>query len=267
MQALAASEIQTAEQQARRPYFEIVNPEIATIVRPLGRGLKVLDVGCGSGMHGAALKAALGHEVYGVDNSPVSIAKARTRIDGAELVDVRRPDLYPFPGASSGFDLLVFSDILEHLTDPLDVLRNHVQLLASGGHVVLSIPNIAIWDARLRLMLGVWEYQDTGTFDRTHLRFFTRRSMRKMIREAGLEVVAERISPGIVRPLVPLVKAAYAKKGPQTGGPDSSSILDSKPYQVYQRFAYPLESLACRLWPGLLAFQFIFLCKQKEAAK
>lgn len=263
MQALVASEIQTDEQQARRPYFEIINPEIATIASRLGRGLKVLDVGCGSGMHGAALKAKLGHEVYGVDNSPVSIAKARERIDGAEVGDVRRPDLYPFPMVASGFNLLVFSDILEHLTDPLEVLSDHVQLLAPDGHMVLSIPNIAIWDARLRLMLGIWEYQDTGTFDKTHLRFFTRRSMKRMINDAGLEIVANRISPGIVRPLVPLVKAAYAAKGSQQGGPDSPSMLDSKPYRLYQKLAYPVESMVCRLWPGALAFQFIFLCRRK----
>ena len=261
MQASASSEIQNAEQQARRPYFEIVNPEIATIARPLGRGLKVLDVGCGSGMHGAALKSALGHVVYGVDNSPISIAKAKTRIDRAEIGDVRRPDLYPFPPV----DLLVFSDILEHLTDPVDVLREHMQLLAPGGHMVLSIPNIAIWYARLRLLLGIWDYQDTGIFDRTHLRFFTRHGMRRMIQDAGLEVVASRISPGIVRPLVPLVKAAYAAVGSRQSGPDSSSILDSRSYRLYQRFVYPLESLACRLWPTLMAFQFIFLCRPGKA--
>lgn len=263
MQALAAGEIQTAEQQARRPYFEIVNPEIATIVGRLGRGLNVLDVGCGSGLHGATLKSAFGHEVYGVDNSPVSVEKARTRLDGAEIGDVRRPDLYAFPAVANGFDLLVFSDILEHLDDPLGVLRDHLQLLAPAGHVVLSIPNIAIWEARVRLLLGFWEYQDTGTFDRTHLRFFTRRSMRAMISKAGLDVVADRISPGLARPFVPVLKALYGLRGTQVGGLDPSSILDSKPYQAYQRCVYPLESLACRLWPSLLAFQFIFLCRIK----
>jgi 2-polyprenyl-3-methyl-5-hydroxy-6-metoxy-1,4-benzoquinol methylase len=255
MENVFSMEAQAEDAAIAQPYFDIVNPEIATIVRRLGRGLKVLDVGCGSGNHGAMLKAELGHEVYGVDNSAISVEKARKRIDGAQTGDVRRPDLYSLPSGTHGYDLLVFSDILEHLDDPLSVLRSHLKLLTPSGHVVLSIPNIAIWAARLRLLLGLWEYEDTGTFDRTDIRFFTRRSMRRLIRESGLEILSERISPGIVRPFVPLVKAAYVMMGAQSG---CSSIMDSGLYRAYQRWVYPLESLSCRAWPTLMPFNSCF---------
>ncbi len=75
-----------------RPYFEIVNPEIATILEALPRGLQVLDVGCGSGAHGAELSRMLGHEVTGVDLSASSIEKARKRLTAAYVADVTAPE-------------------------------------------------------------------------------------------------------------------------------------------------------------------------------
>lgn len=97
-----------------RPYFEIANPEIPNILRDLPRGLRVLDVGCGSGVHGAELKRLLRHEVVGVDLSESSILKARRRLKEAYVADVTRPDLYPFH-ETHRFDLIVFSAIIEHL--------------------------------------------------------------------------------------------------------------------------------------------------------
>ena len=109
---------------SRRPYFEIANPEIPNILEGLPRGLRVLDVGCGSGVHGAELLRLHGHRVVGVDLSEASIDKAKTRLAEAYVADVTRPDRYPFHG-SQLFDVILFSDMLEHLTDPLDVLMRH----------------------------------------------------------------------------------------------------------------------------------------------
>ena len=111
-----------------RPYFEIANPEIPDILQGLPRGLRVLDVGCGSGVHGAELHQAHGHRVVGVDLSASSIEKAKTRLAEAYVADVTRPEGYPFP--QQQFDIILFSDMLEHLTDPLDVLVRHYRLLA-----------------------------------------------------------------------------------------------------------------------------------------
>jgi 2-polyprenyl-3-methyl-5-hydroxy-6-metoxy-1,4-benzoquinol methylase len=244
----------------QRPYFEIANPEIPNIMTGLPRGLRVLDVGCGSGVHGAELHRLHGHRVVGVDISEASIEKAKTRLAEAYVADVTQPDRYPFRGRQL-FDVVLFSDMLEHLTDPLDVLTRHYQLLAPGGQVLISLPNVAIWNVRFALLFGQFEYGDTGTLDRTHMRFFTRRSFRRFLREAGVTVDRKRITPGILRPLVPLIKRVYGKGSETDQQGDSSSIMDSAPYRAYMRWLYPVERWICGLWPGLLAFQFVILAR------
>jgi SAM-dependent methyltransferase len=242
--------------KSSRPYFEIANPEIPNILEDLPRALSVLDVGCGSGVHGAELKRVHSHRVVGVDLSETSIAKAKSRLAEAYVADVTNPELYPFFGAQR-FDVIVFSDILEHLYDPADVLTRHFQLLAPGGRILISLPNVAIWNVRLELLLGRFEYQDTGTLDRTHIRFFTRRTFRRFTQQAGLDVRKCRITPGILRPFVPLIKKVYGKSGES----DSSSIMESGPYRFYLKWFYPIERAICSLWPSLLAFQFVILAE------
>ncbi len=243
---------------AKRPYFEIANPEIPHILEGLPRGLRVLDVGCGSGVHGGELHRAHGHRVVGVDLSASSIERAKSRLAEAYVADVTRPEEYPFHGRQE-FDVILFSDMLEHLPDPMDVLVRHFRLLAPDGRILISLPNVAIWNVRLALFFGRFEYGDTGTLDRTHLRFFTRRSFRRFLSEAGLIVSHSRVTPGLLRPFVPLIKRIYGRGSRTEQQGDSSSIMDSAPYRSYVRLLYPLERAICGLWPGMLAFQFVVL--------
>jgi 2-polyprenyl-3-methyl-5-hydroxy-6-metoxy-1,4-benzoquinol methylase len=246
---------------SRRPYFEIANPELPRLLESLPHDLDVLDIACGSGVHGAELKRLYGHRVIGVDLSASSIEKAKTRLAEAYVADITKPELYP-PLGRSKFDIIVLSDILEHVSDPVGVLVRHLPFLAPGGYVLISLPNIAIWNVRLELVFGRFEYQDTGTLDRTHMRFFTRNSVRQLLADAGLELRGSRITPGIARPFVPLIKKLYSQTSP--GSPedgDSSSIMESSPYRFYMRWLYPLEHAICRLIPGLFAFQLITLAQ------
>jgi 2-polyprenyl-3-methyl-5-hydroxy-6-metoxy-1,4-benzoquinol methylase len=241
-----------------RPYFEIANLELPIILDGLPKNLRVLDVGCGSGVHGAELRRIHAHHVTGVDRSVPSIQRARNRMSAAYVADVTCPEDYPFAG---GFDVVLFSDLLEHMLDPDAVLAAHVKLLKPGGRILISLPNVAIWNVRLSLLFGSFRYRDTGTLDRTHLRFFTRRSLRELIANAGLREERSRITPGLIRPLVPLIKRLYDK--PSAAG-NSSSIMDSAPYRFYCRWLYPAERFLCSLCPGLLAFQFVALCRRSD---
>ncbi len=67
--------------------------------------------------------------------------------------------------------------------------------LAPGGEVVLSIPNVAHLWVRLSLLLGRFEYAGRGILDRTHVRFFTERSLRALLADAGLRVVLPQVVP------------------------------------------------------------------------
>jgi hypothetical protein len=85
------------------------------------------------------------------------------------------------------------------------------------------------------------------------------------LRIPSLEVSGRRITPGILRPFVPLIKKMYGRAGAADGQTDSSSIMASGPYQLYLKWFYPLERTLCRIWPGLLAFQFVILAAPKTA--
>jgi 2-polyprenyl-3-methyl-5-hydroxy-6-metoxy-1,4-benzoquinol methylase len=84
------------------------------------------------------------------------------------------------------FDVVVGGDVLEHLRDPLEVLRACRAALKPGGYVVLSLPNVAHADVKLQLLDGRFPYRATGLLDRTHLRFFTLESIHELLDDAGL---------------------------------------------------------------------------------
>ena len=83
------------------------------------------------------------------------------------------------------FDVVVFADVLEHLRDPLPVLRRAATLLAPGGAVLVSVPNIAHGDLRLNLLRGRFDYTPTGLLDDTHTRFFTRETLLDFVNAGG----------------------------------------------------------------------------------
>jgi len=156
----------------------------------IGTNKKVLDVGCSSGYLAEALTAR-GCVVSGVEVDVGLAESARPHLEKLVLADVESCNLVEIFGAGS-FDVVVFGDVLEHLRDPLPVLRQARPLLAEGGLVVVSVPNIAHGSIRLALLQGRFEYQPTGLLDNTHLRFFTLNTLEQLVRDAGLLVVEVR---------------------------------------------------------------------------
>lgn len=224
-------------------YYEDVN---LGLLRLWGRrkGLRVLDVGCGYATTSARIQA-LGNEVTGIDESAESATVARARLAHVIEANVLDADL-----RGEQYDVLIFADILEHLPWPGPVLERYLRCLAPGGRVIVSVPNVALWSVRLSHLFGRWEYQDTGVLDRTHLRFYTRRTARRLISDAGLNIVRTTYNPGLLRPLVPIAKS-MAKN-------DKDALLRSPAYRVYLNAVHPLERAIASLWPGMLAFQMIF---------
>jgi SAM-dependent methyltransferase len=144
---------------------------------------KVLDVGCGAGALGEELvRQAKADEVYGVDLSPDAVAAANERLTRAHLVDLDRD---PLPFEPATFDTLIYGDVLEHLKFPWITLRAHRRLLKPGGRAFCSIPNVGYRVTLFKLLRQRWDYETEGLFDYTHLRFFTRRSLEAMFRNAG----------------------------------------------------------------------------------
>ncbi len=170
----------------RDSYYNRERPSIQNLVPP-GRH-RILDLGCGAGVVGRRLvetgKAA---ELVGVELFAEAAKEAARHYAHVHQGDIEAMEL-PY-GAE--FDVVICGDILEHLKDPYAVVRRVHGWLRPGGHFISSVPNIRNWQVITDLAFrGNWTYVDAGIMDRTHLRFFTRKSCHAMLREAGLSVVS-----------------------------------------------------------------------------
>ena len=151
--------------------------------RLLAPGGRVLDLGCASGGLLALLRPRAGY-LAGLELSATAARAAAQVADVVVQGALEDPDL-PFEAGS--FDLVVLADVLEHLADPVAALRRASGWARPGGSVLLSVPNVAHWQARLTLARGRWPAHDSGTFDSSHLRWFTRASVATLLADAGLE--------------------------------------------------------------------------------
>jgi methionine biosynthesis protein MetW len=164
------------------------------IARWVSPGSRVLDVGCASGYLMQVLRETRGCTCVGVETGLAAVA---ARQAGFEVVAQPAPDAFEAARRHGPFDHVVFADVLEHMPEPEGVLQASTELLSPGGSVLVSLPNVAYALARLRLLRGRWDYEETGIFDRTHLRFFTVDTARALLAGAGLAVERE----GFVGPL------------------------------------------------------------------
>jgi len=147
-------------------------------------GGRVLDVGCSAGYLSERMAAA-GSEVIGLDLDPEAVKVAERFCSEVHVGDLERMDLPFEPGS---FDAVVCGDIIEHLRDPDALLRRLRPLAKPGGLLALSTPNVANWTVRLKLAAGRFDYAERGIMDRTHMRFFTRRTLVECVEGAGWRI-------------------------------------------------------------------------------
>jgi len=238
-------------------YFEEVNPGL---IRKVGSNLKILDVGCGYGCLGEAM-IQKGNVVFGVDISSVAIEKAKTHLHFATVADLTKPETIPAEIKQEKFDLIVLADILEHVYDPMSILLNIKPFLKEDGKLLLSVPNIANWLTRLQLLLGRWEYTVSGVLDRTHIRFFTLKTIKRLLKAAGYKVINVSATPYFSRALaVPIRNWLFPDSKDRTPS-DSTALMKSPYYKFYLKYVYPIESLIVQCWKRMFAFQFIIAAK------
>jgi predicted TPR repeat methyltransferase len=147
--------------------------EVAGMIHALmPSGVRGLDVGCGTGSVTLIAATARGIDVHiGV-------------LDDAYLA------------GRDKFDVVMSSDVLEHLPAPAELLRLFVAAARPGGLVILSVPNVAHWSVRWNLLWGRFDYEPVGIMDATHLRWFTESSLRALVESVGLEIVEMRQTAG-----------------------------------------------------------------------
>lgn len=146
----------------------------------------VLDIGCSDGSFGRLIKEETKAEVWGIEFMQEEADKAKKVLDKIftgpceEFIDDLPED---------HFDVIYFNDILEHLEDPYTVLQRVKSKLKKDGVVISSIPNIRYYKAILSLLFKKdWRYEAHGVMDKTHLRFFTGKSIKRMYENQGYKV-------------------------------------------------------------------------------
>ncbi|MHB1926812.1 MAG: class I SAM-dependent methyltransferase [Leptospirillum sp.] len=147
----------------------------------------LLDIGCGAGIFAGLVRKTLGAEVWGVDPSPSVINATPGVLD--YFINDFFSDRLDLP--QRYFDVITFNDSLEHFPDPFPPLEACRSLLKPGGVIVASIPNVRYIENLKHLLFEMdWKYEDSGIRDRTHLRFFTRKSIVRTLEDAGYLVLS-----------------------------------------------------------------------------
>jgi hypothetical protein len=116
------------------------------------------------------------------------------------------------------------------------------------------VPNFGVWYNRLRTLAGRFEYAWSGLYDRTHLRFYTRKSIRTMLEYCGFTLLADRGTASLVQSAAPLLRRGFDQN---VSAGDHLALMRSPRYRLYQRYVEPAEEAVCNLWPSLLAFQIV----------
>ena len=187
---------------------------------------RILDVGCSGGRLSELLRER-GHHVTGVDL--FDNAETTKRVDVFVLADLEKGIPEEVGG---GFDLAIAADVLEHVRNSDLLLRQIGASLGPNGRVIISVPNFGHWYPRIRTVLGIFDYDQRGILDKTHVRFFTRRSLLRMVKKNGFEV----------------------KEFRTTGLP--IDVISSRGSLV-RRLARAVDGLLVGLRPTLFGYQFI----------
>ncbi len=166
-------------------YFKFIRYDLIEFVS-FGEN-RVLEIGCGEGLTGSTLKElGKAKEVVGIELDRTAAEKAKRRIDKVIPANVEHLELSFSEGY---FNYLIMGDVIEHMVDPWRVLSVLRRFLSPEGYLVASIPNVGHWRILKDLvLLDKWDYQEAGLLDKGHLRFFTKRSIVRMLMESGYEV-------------------------------------------------------------------------------
>jgi methionine biosynthesis protein MetW len=158
------------------------------LMRLIPEKSRVLELGCASGYLSGYMERKLGCRVTGLEFDPAATEIAAARCSEVHTVDLDAPDALQPACDSAPYNVLLAAAVLEHLKYPERLLRQAHDLLTPDALVIVSLPNIAYWQLRLRLLMGRFDYTDYGVMDRTHLRLYTVKTGRRLLEGQGYVV-------------------------------------------------------------------------------
>lgn len=201
----------------------------------------VLELGPGPGAMTRVLLAR-GYRVTVVENDPQALKNLQAlgveviaaNLDGPDWLDAL---------AGRRFDAVLACDVLEHLRKPEDVLQRLMECVAPMGRLVISVPNIAYAGVLAAMRNGVFDYSDKGQLDRTHVRFFTRRSLEKVLLTCGWSPRAWEANR------VPLEHSEFAWHWSALSGEQRQALLAGWPdFDAYQWMVVVTPSVDTPTW-------------------
>lgn len=196
-------------------------------------GARVLDVGCATGYFARRLVEERGCTVAGIEGDREAADKARAVCERMYVGDLS--DRRFLEDIREQVGVVFLGDVVEHLADPAPLLRCARSWLAPGGFLVCSVPNVAFWKIRLELARGRFDYQEIGILDRTHLRFYTRRSFERLLAECGFRTLAT----------APVCS-------------DAGALRIRAPHTLARPSRSRLRDFLLRRFPALMATQYLF---------
>jgi 2-polyprenyl-3-methyl-5-hydroxy-6-metoxy-1,4-benzoquinol methylase len=204
----------------------------------VGSNQEVLDIGAGEGFFAAEL-AVNGNRITGIDNRPNPAEESPfEQYFSADLEQGIGPMIRQL--GAKRFDRVLLLDVLEHLLHPEQILRQSHDVLKRDGLLIVSLPNIANIHIRLMLLFGRFNYTERGILDKTHLRFFTRKTARQLLESNGFSIVEEKET------IIPL-----------------ELVFGWSPENIVMRALNRLMAAATWLMPGLFGYQVMFVARSK----
>jgi 2-polyprenyl-3-methyl-5-hydroxy-6-metoxy-1,4-benzoquinol methylase len=224
-----------AQPYARKYSAGSSHQRIARLVR--GRDLRILDVGCAGGTI-AGLIDNPNTEIVGIDREDVPGRSPRI----ARFVQQDIEQGFD-PSGLGTFDYILLADVLEHVRNPREVLEKCRACLRPGGSVVVAVPNVGHWSVRFSLLFGRFNYRPRGILDATHVHFYTKSSIRRLLTEAGYRVARLDATPVPVPDLFPELARNWLV-----------------------RFGHALATGLARLWKALFGYQFVITAVPERPA-
>jgi len=210
------------------PLTKVKGSRLYYLPRMLGAGQEVIDIGCGDGSLGAALKK-MDNRVTGIDAAPAAgKGSSLDRYFSADLDNGIGPVVQQLNGER--FTRALLLDVVEHLKHPDRLLDQCHEVLEKDGLLILSARNVAHIGIRLPLLFGNFKHRD-------HLRFYTRRTLRKLVESRGYRVLEEKMT---VKPFEP-------SGNPLTG------------------FRNAVNRILTRLFPGLFGYETMIAARPQAA--
>lgn len=166
-------------------YFSVVRKDIIELIPPETKTL--LEVGCGTGATIDKIKEKLPNiEIYAIEKNIIPFTFAGQKFQNVINADFETFDVKTLP--QNYFDVIIFADVLEHFVEPWKALEKSKCLLSEKGFILASIPNIRNLKVLYKIIFDRFEYEESGLLDKTHLRFFTLHTIKKLFETENYKI-------------------------------------------------------------------------------